>query len=168
VLGPQPGSGRPQPGGGWPPPGYQPPRRARPTRPPEPAARQRAIAAFILGIISLLSFFGIGTNFHRGIYLVVFALAVGAAACWLGIATLRQARRADTMRPRGAVAGIVLGALSAAFSVLLLSVFALFWNQFSAFSRCWSNAQTVSAQQACLTHLNRSLNTKIGLIGSQR
>ena len=39
--------------------------------------RQRALAAVVLGVLSLLALLGVGSNFHRGIYLVVFALLVG-------------------------------------------------------------------------------------------
>src|SRR5579875_3494153 len=73
---------------------------ARPGRPPEAAHRQRALAALILGLVSVLSFFGVGTNFRRGIYLLIFALAVGVAAIWLGVTASRRARREGTMRPR--------------------------------------------------------------------
>jgi hypothetical protein len=126
-------------------------------RPPEPAARQRALAALVLGILSLLSLLGVGSNFHRGIYLVIFALLVGLSACWFGVTTIRKARRSVTMRPRGAVAGTVLGVLGALLSAILLIAFAAFWPQLTTFSRCLSTANTPSAQQACLDQLHRSV-----------
>jgi uncharacterized membrane protein YeaQ/YmgE (transglycosylase-associated protein family) len=139
----------------------QPPGRptgpARPTRPPESAARQRALAAVLLGVLSLLSLLGVGSNFHRGIYLVIFGLLVGLSACWFGVTASRRARRSDTMRPRGALAGTVLGIIGAALSAILLIAFAAFWPQLNSFSRCLSAANTPSAQQACLDQLHRSV-----------
>jgi uncharacterized membrane protein len=119
--------------------------------------RQRAVAALILGVLSLLSLLGIGTNFHRGIYLVIFALAVGISACWFGITAMRKARHAVTMRPRGAVAGIVLGVIGTLLSAVLLIAFAAFWHPLNSFSQCLNEANTPSAQQACLNQLHRSV-----------
>jgi hypothetical protein len=149
--GPQPGA----PGGPGP---RRPPRPAQPPRPPEPVARQRAIAALILGVLSLLALLGIGSNFHRGIYLVAFSLAVGISACWFGITAMRKARLAVTMRPRGAIAGIVLGVIGALLSVVLLIALAAFWQQLNSFSNCLNQANTPSAQQACVSQLHRSVN----------
>src|SRR5580692_3448241 len=148
--GPQPGA----PGGPGP---RRPPRPAQPLRPPEPVMRQRAVAALILGALSLLSLLGVGSNFHRGIYLVIFSFAVGVAACWFGITAMRKARLAVTMRPRGAVAGIVLGVIGALLSAVLLIAFAAFWQQLNSFSQCLNQANTPSAQQACLSQLHRSV-----------
>src|SRR6202034_347686 len=149
--GPQPGA----PGGPGP---RRQPRPAQPLRPPEPVMRQRAIAALILGMLSLLALLGVSSNFHRGVYLVVFSLAVGVAACWFGITAMRKARLAVTMRPRGAVAGIVLGVIGAVLSVGVLVFFAAFWPQLNAYSKCLHEANTPSAQQACADQLSRSTN----------
>jgi predicted PurR-regulated permease PerM len=119
--------------------------------------RQRAIAALILGVLSLLSLLGVGSNFHRGIYLVIFALAVGISACWFGITAMRKARRAATMRPRGAVAGVVLGIIASVLSLVLLIALAAFWQQLNSFSQCLNQANTPSAQQTCLDQLHRSV-----------
>ena len=43
-------------------------------------------------MLSLLALLGVSSNFHRGVYLVVFSLAVGIAACWFGITAMRKAR----------------------------------------------------------------------------
>jgi hypothetical protein len=120
--------------------------------------RQRAVAALILGMLSLLALLGVSSNFHRGIYLVIFSLAVGIAACWFGITAMRKARLAVTMRPRGAVAGIVLGVIAAVLSVGVLVFFAAFWPQLNAYSKCLHEANTPSAQQACADQLTRSTN----------
>ena len=119
--------------------------------------RQRAIAALILGVLSVLALLGVGSNFHRGIYLVIFALAVGIGACWLAITAMRRARRAVSMRPRGAVAAVVLGVIGALLSAVLLLAFAAFWQQLNSFSQCLNEANTPSAQQACVNQLHRSV-----------
>jgi hypothetical protein len=107
--------------------------------------------------MSVIAIPAIGSNFHRGIYLVIFALAVGIGACWFGITALRRARRGGTMRPRGAVAGIVIGAIGALVSTLLLVGFVAFWPQLNNFSQCLQSANTPSAQQACQDQLDRSV-----------
>jgi hypothetical protein len=135
----------------------QPARPAGPLRPAEPSIRQRAVAALILGVLSLLALLGVGSNFRRGIYLVIFALAVGICACWFGITAMRKARSSASMRPRGAVAGTVLGVIGALLSVILLVAFAAFWNQLTSFSQCLNQANTPSAQQACVDQLHRSV-----------
>jgi predicted PurR-regulated permease PerM len=119
--------------------------------------RQRAVAAMILGVLSLLALVGVGSNFHRGIYLVIFSLAVGISACWFGITAMRKARLAMTMRPRGAVFGIVLGVIGVLLSAVLLIAFAAFWQQLNSFSQCLNQANTPSAQQACISQLHRSV-----------
>jgi hypothetical protein len=138
------------------PPG-RPPGPGRPLRPPESAVRQRAVAAVLLSVLSLLALLGVGTNFHRGIYLVIFSFLVGLSAVWFGVTASKRARRSVTMRPRGAVAGTVLGIIGAAISAVLLIAFAAFWPQLNTFSRCLDAANTPSAQQACLNQLHRSV-----------
>jgi hypothetical protein len=120
--------------------------------------RQRAVAALILGLMSLLSVLAATGifNAHRGVYLVIFALAVGISACWFGITAMRKSQLAVTMRPRGAVAGIVLGAVGALLSVVMLAYLAVFWQQLNTYTQCLNQANTPSAQQACANQLNRS------------
>jgi hypothetical protein len=151
---------------GGPPQSGRPPRPGRPTRAPEPAVRQRALVALLLGGLSVLALLGLGSNFHRGIYLVIFALPVGVVACWLGITSLRQARRTASRRPRGAIFGTVFGAIGSLLSVVLLIAFAIFWTQLSQYSRCLSGANTLTAQQACLKQLNQSVNGQIARLGA--
>jgi hypothetical protein len=118
-------------------------------------------------VIALL---GIGSSydFHRGIYLVIFALLVGLAACWLGATAMVRARRAASMRPRGAVLGTVFGALGAFLSAVLLIFLAVFWSQLTTYSRCIGTANTVAGQHACVNQLNRSLNSEISRLGAAR
>jgi hypothetical protein len=134
--------------------------------PPDPAVRQRSLVALLLGILSVFALLGLGSNFHRGLYLVIFSLAVGGGACWFGITALRQARRAAAWRPRGAIFGTVFGAIGSALSVMLLIVLAVFWTQLSQYSRCLAGANTLSAQQTCQNQLNKSVNGEIARIGA--
>ena len=97
---------------------------------------------------------------------MIFSLAVGIGGCWLGITALRQARRAGAWRPRGAIFGIVFGALGGLLSIVLLIAFTVFWTQLSQYSRCLAGANTLSAQQACLTQLDKSVNGEIARIGA--
>ena len=115
------------------------------------------MAAVLLGVLSLLALLGVGTNFHRGIYLVIFSFLVGLSACWFGMTAIQRARRSVTMRPRGAIAGTVLGIIGAVLSAVLLIAFAAFWPQLNTFSRCLDAANTPSAQQACLNQLHQSV-----------
>jgi MFS family permease len=133
-------------------------------RPPEQSVRHRAIAALILGVLSLLSLLGIGTNYHRAVWLVIFGVLVGINACWFAVTAMRAARRSATMRPRGAVAGVVLGGLGALLGALVLLFFAVYWSQLNTFSQCVNGANTPNAQQACLNQLHRSV--KIGGLGT--
>src|ERR1700730_1691935 len=114
----QPPGGRgPQPRGTLP---------ARQLPPPDPALRQRALAALTLGGLSLVGLLlGLG-NLHRGLYVAGLALLFAVAASWLGVTASPKARRSGTARPRGAVGGVVLGALGLAFSALWLLVLAVF------------------------------------------
>ena len=118
----------------------------------------------------MVALFGIGGrfDFHRGVYLVIFALVVGLAACWLGVTAMRRARHADSMRPRGATLGTVFGAISAFLSAFLLIFLAIFWGQMTTYSQCINAANTVTAQQACLNQLNHSLNSEISRLGAGR
>ena len=157
----QPPGGRgPQPGG------MLPARRQLP--PPEPPVRQRALAALLLGALSLAGLaFGLG-NLRRGIYVTVLALLFAAAAVWLGVTASRLARRGGTARPRGAVGGVVLGGIGLAFSVLWLLLLAVFWPQLSTYYSCMSGANTVTEQQACHKQFSDSVGSELSLLQNGR
>ena len=77
------------------------------------------------------------------------------------LAALRRARRDGAFRPRGAIGAVIIGTLSTIFAVMTLAAFTLFSAQLSAYSRCLDRAQTPSAQQACLTQLQHSIDARI-------
>ena len=141
---------------------------ARQLPPPDPALRQRALAALTLGVLSLLGLaLGLG-NLRRGVYVAVLTLLFAAAAIWLGAGANRRARRGGTARPRGAVSGIVLGGFGLAFSALWLLVLAVFWPQLSTYYNCMSSANTVVAQQACHTQFTNSVGGEISVLQGGR
>ena len=141
---------------------------ARQLPPPDPALRQQALAAFALGVLSLVGLaLGLG-NLRRGVFVAVVTLLFGATAIWLGVRANRRARRGGTARPRGAISGIVLGGSGLAFSVLWLLVLAVFWPQLSTYYNCMSGANTVAAQQACHTQLTNSLGSEISVLQNGR
>jgi len=142
-----------------------------PTRqlpPPDPALRQRALAAFALGVLSLLGLaLGLG-NVRRAVYVAIVALLFAVTAIWLGAGANRRARRSGTARPRGAVSGIVLGGFGLAISALWLIALAVFWPQLSAYSNCMNGANTVAAQQACHNQLTNSTGGEISILQGGR
>jgi predicted PurR-regulated permease PerM len=114
-----------------------------------------------MGALSLLGLF-LASGLRHAIYVIAGTLVIGAVAAWLGGTARSQARRAGTGRPRGAVAGIVLGLLGLAFSGLALFVFAVFWNQLSTYWNCTSGANTLTAQQACQHQLSQTISHEFG------
>jgi hypothetical protein len=170
-LGPVPGNSWPaqnrdqngygQPGNqtaGWRPPAQPPQRPAaqRPTRPPERELRQRAIAALVFGAISLVALLGLGTDLRKGVYLLIFSAVVGIAACAIGITALRKARKTGSYRPRGAIGGIVLGALGTLITVPILLTYLAFPTQVNNYLNCLR--QNPSGQQACMNKFYKSLH----------
>ncbi len=136
--------------------------------PPDPAVRQRALTALLLGALSLIGLMlGLG-NLHRGIYVAVLTLVFAVVAIWFGVTASRQARRSGTARPRGAAGGVVLGGLGLAFSALWLLVLAVFWPQLNAYYTCLGGANTVAAQQACHSQFNNSVGGEISVLRSGR
>jgi hypothetical protein len=147
------------------------PRGLRPARqlpPPDPASRQRGLAALVLGGLSLLGLaLGLG-NVHRGVYVAVLTLLLAVTAIWLGAGAGRRARRSGTARPRGAVGGIVLGAFGLAVSAMWLLVLAVFWPQLDTYYNCMAGANTVTAQQACHNQLSNSVGGEISVLQNGR
>jgi len=154
------------PGGrGTHPPGTRP---ARQLPPPDPAVRQRALAALALGMLSLIGLLlGLG-NLHRGIVVAIVTLVFAAVAIWLGVTANRRARRGGTARPRWAVSGVVLGGLGLAFSALWLMVLAVFWPQLNTYYNCEAGANTVAAQQTCHDQFTKSVGGEMSVLQNGR
>ena len=130
--------------------------------------RQRALAALLLGVLSLIGLMlGLG-NLRRGIFVAALTLVFAAVAIWLGVTSSRTARRSGTARPRGAVSGVVLGVFGLAISALWLMVLAVFWPQLSSYYNCMGGANTVTAQQACHDQFTNSVGSEISILQSGR
>ena len=137
---------------------------ARQLPPPDPAVRQRALAAFSLGLLSLIGLMlGLG-NLRRGIVVAVVTLVFALVAIWLGVSANRTARRTGTARPRWAASGVVLGTLGLAFSALWLMVLAVFWPQLNTYYNCMAGANTVATQQACHDQFTKSVGSEMSVL----
>ena len=100
----------------------------RPQLPPaSPALQQRGWAALTLSVLSLLAMTAVG-NVDRGVYVVAVALAVAITGLVLAFTTMSAARRAGTRRPRGVLAGAILGVIAAVLSAFVLAGFLIFWS----------------------------------------
>ncbi len=132
----------------------------QPPSPPDPVLQQRAGAALALGMLSLIGL-SLAGSLRRAIYIVIATLVLGALAAWLGGTAMSRARRAGSARPRGAIAGTILGVLGLSFSAITLIVFAMFWNELSAYSNCLSGANTLTAQQACRQQFSHTITNQI-------
>ena len=140
----------------------------RPLPPADPALRQRALAALLLGVLSLIGLMlGLG-NLRRGVFVAVLTLLFGATAVWLGVTATKKARRGGTARPRWAVGGVVLGSLGLAFSALWLLVLAVFWPQLNTYYTCMGGANTVVAQQACHDQFTKSVGSELSVLQGGR
>jgi hypothetical protein len=122
-----------------------------PTEPPRRELRQRAAAGAIFGLLSLLALSAVSQAGHA-LYLVIFALVIGALGGVLGISAARRARRENTIRPRGAVAAIVLSAISISLGLLAL-IGVIFSRQLTDYEQCMNSARTTAAQQVCTDRL---------------
>lgn len=158
--------------GGWRPVSQPPQRPApqrqaqRPARPPERELRQRAIASLVFGAVALIALLGLGTDLHKGVYLLIFSAVVGIAALVIGITAVLKARKTGSYRPRGAVGGIVLGALAALISVPILATYLAFPTQVSNYVNCLHQAQTSTARSACMTKFYKAIH--LGALDSPR
>jgi len=109
----------------------------------------------VLGALSLVALLGLGGDLHRGVYLLVFSAAIGIAACVIGITAVVKARKTSSYRPRGAVGGIVLGAIAVLLSIPILATYLAFPRQVDNYVKCMSQSQP---QQTCMDRFYRSIH----------
>jgi len=155
-------------------PGTQPPPRSpflppapRPQLPPAaPALQQRAAAALVLALLSLIAMMLIG-NLQRAVYVVAVALAVALIALILAISAMKAAKRAGSRRPRTALASVLLGGVGAAFSAFALAGLLIFWSQYMQYAKCLDGATTTTAQNACQQQFENSIGHRITLLGNR-
>ncbi len=145
-----------------PPPGspFLPP-APRPQLPP--AARevqQRATAGLVLVLLTLIAMLW-GSDLQRTVYVVAVTLVIALVGLTLVFSAMRSAKRAGTRRPRGAMAGAVLGVLAALFSVFALIGFLVFWSQIMQYANCVHGASIAETQNACQTQLQHAITARI-------
>jgi hypothetical protein len=157
---PSPPKSLPAPRSPFLPPEPPPPRPQLP--PSDPALGQRALAALILGILSLMAMLLIG-NLQRAAAVAAVALAVALAGLLLAASTARAAKRAGTSPPRGTTAGLVLSLLGLLFSGFALVGFLVFGAQIDQYSSCMNQATTPTQQQACRTQLEHAIDNRLGI-----
>ena len=115
----------------------------------------------MFGAIALVALFGLRTDLHRGVYLLIFSAAVGIAGAAIGISALVKARKTGSYRPRYAVAGIVFSAFATLIAVFILATYLAFPTQVSNYVNCLRQAQSNSSdQQACITKFYKSTHVR--------
>jgi hypothetical protein len=152
-----------------PPPSRSPflPPAPRPQPPPAaPALQQRATAALVLALLSLIAMLLIG-NLQRAVYVVAVALVVALVGLALAISAMKAAKRAGTRRPRAAVGGVLLGAIGALFSGFALVGLLIFWSQYMQYADCLNGASTVATQNACQQQFENSIGHRVTLLGNR-
>jgi len=132
--------------------------------PASPALQQRGWAALTLSVLSLLAMTAIG-NIQRGVYVVAVALVVAIGGLILAFTTMSAARRAGTRRPRGVLAGAVLGVIGCVLCAFALAGFLIFWTQLHQYADCMNAANTTATQTVCQNQLNNSLSSEIRKLG---
>jgi hypothetical protein len=128
--------------------------------------QQRAMAGLALAVLSLIAWMLIA-NPRRAAVVAAVALVVAGGALALTISALSGAKRARTRRPRGAVAGAVLGIIGFLFSGVALLTFLIFSAQFQQYYTCMNAATTSTEQQACQTQLDNSITNVFGGLGAK-
>jgi O-antigen ligase len=154
---------------GTPPPPRSPflPPAPRPQLPPAaPALQQRAAAALVLALLSLIAMMLIG-NLQRAVYVIAVALAVAVIALILAISAMKAAKRSGSRRPRTALASVLLGGVGAVFSAFALAGLLIFWSQYMQYAKCLSGATTTATQDACKQQFENSIGHRITILGNE-
>jgi NADH:ubiquinone oxidoreductase subunit 6 (subunit J) len=127
--------------------------------------QQRAAAALILAVLSLIAMMLIG-NLHRAVYVVVVALVVAVAALVLAVSAMKGAKRAGTRRPRAAMPSAVLAVVGTLFSAFALGGLLIFWSQYMQYANCLNGATTVATKNACQQQFGNSVGHRITILGA--
>lgn len=108
-----------------------------------------AIAALVLGILALLSFWTV----FGGIVLGILALV-------LGIIAARRARGGRAPHKVMAIVGAVLGALGLVASAIIIAIGASFLNsdEYKNFDDCVKHADSQSEREACKRDFEKDMN----------
>ncbi len=112
----------------------------------------------MLSALALVALLGLGGNLHRGVYLLIFSAAVGIGSCIIGVTALLKARKTGSYRPRGSLAGIILGALAAVLSIPILVTFLAFPHQVDDYVKCVNQSQSSGGDQSCMDKFYKSIH----------
>ncbi len=112
----------------------------------------------MLSVLALVALLGLGGDLHRGVYLLIFSAAVGIGSCVIGITALMKARKTGSYRPRGSIAGIVLGALAAVLSIPILATYLAFPRQVDNYVKCLSQTKSSGGEQSCMDKFYKSIH----------
>ena len=109
-------------------------------------------------------------NLQRAVYVIAVALAVAVVALVLAISALSRRRSGPgPRRPRGAVAGVVLGVdrrrCSAAFALI---GFLIFWSQSCSTRNCMNGASTDRHAERLPAAVRQLVGTEITVLGRYR
>jgi hypothetical protein len=117
-------------------------------------------------MLALISLFGMlvrSGNLHRTAVVLVVTLVIGGTSLWLAITAMSRSRRDGSARPRVVILATVLAVFCTGVSAIVLAALALFWTPANQYSTCMTAANTVSAQNACLQQLEKSMPNSVGL-----
>jgi hypothetical protein len=127
--------------------------------------QQRALAALLMVLISMLGMVILTGNLKRVVVVLAVTLLIGGTGLWLAITAMSRSRQAGEARPRFSLLATVLGVLVTGMSALALAGFALFWTQFNQYANCTARANTVATQNACTQQLHNSLHASMPGLG---
>lgn len=133
---PPPWQGAPQPGYGTPPPSHGAPQFGMP-RPPAGNRNGFGVAALVLGVLSLITWF----LFVGGLF--------GVIAVVLGAIGRGRAKRGEANNGGMALAGLIMGAVGVLLTILVIVGVAALWNseEFSTVREC---VQEAGSDQAAI------------------
>lgn len=152
-----------------PPPGspFLPPAPGPQLPPAAPALQQRATAALLLAVLSLIAMMLIG-NLQRARYVLLVACVVALVGFVLAISAMRAAKRDGTRRPRGSAVAVVLGGMCALFAGMATVGLLIFSAQFTQYSNCMNAAgSSTAAQNACQTTFSNAITARINHLSGQ-
>ena len=109
----------------------------------------------MFGLVSLLALLYSGQVDHV-LYLVTFSIAVGLAACVIGVLAIVRARHENATRPAGSLAGTILGGVSVLLSMMVLLLM-IFSTQINRYEKCVRESTGTAASQACAQQLMKSV-----------
>ncbi|MBT2210519.1 MULTISPECIES: DUF4190 domain-containing protein [Actinomadura] len=117
-----------------------------------PPAERTGMRALWLGGLALLTTF----------FFFPLGFVLGIASLVVGIRAQRLARRASATAP-GATAGIVLGSIGLAISLLAIVTAAYLARELDGFNKCLNGSNTVADRQACHDHYYPKMDEKLRL-----